>query len=108
MIPDGTFFFATCDSRSHRRKNRQKRRLDPFTANAEFRRQKFAVLISKSNFHDSQFSRFQQLSTSIGRFSTTSAAIRYPLSREKNTVGVELRHMQPAEAKPPQMPRRID
>jgi hypothetical protein len=37
-------------------------------------RQKFAVLISKRNFLDSESARFQRLSISIGRFSESSAA----------------------------------
>ena len=37
-------------------------------------RQKFALLISNTNFDDPQFARFQRLSLSIGRFFSSSSA----------------------------------
>jgi hypothetical protein len=46
-------------------------------------RQKFALLISKGIFADSEFPRFQRLSASIGRFSTSRAAAASPMWRLK-------------------------
>jgi hypothetical protein len=45
-------------------------------------RQKFALLNSQGNFHDSESARFQQLSASIGRFSKSAGERRYPLGRK--------------------------
>lgn len=46
-------------------------------------RQKLSLLIFNRNFRDSKSARFQRLSASIGRFSTSAATNHYPLSREK-------------------------
>jgi len=40
-------------------------------------RQKFPLLISKGNFGETKFARFQRLSASIGRFSTSALANHY-------------------------------
>ena len=49
-------------------------------------RQKFALLNSKGNFGDPRFARFQQLSASIGRFSTSPPDNEYRLGGGKKTV----------------------
>jgi hypothetical protein len=46
-------------------------------------RQQFALLISRENFVESDSARFPELSTSIGRFSTSPALARHPLIGQK-------------------------
>jgi hypothetical protein len=63
-------------------------------------RQQFALLISKENFVESDSARFQELSTSIGRFSTSPALARHPLIGQKYRQRVRCRFFSDA-SKPP-------
>ncbi len=49
-------------------------------------RQKFALLVSKGNFDDPRFARFQRLSGPIGRFSAVIAAAERLRRQRENTV----------------------
>jgi hypothetical protein len=64
-------------------------------------RHKFALLISKENFVESDSARFQELSTSIGRFSTSPALARHPQIGQKYRQRVRCRLFSDAWKPPP-------
>jgi hypothetical protein len=64
-------------------------------------RHKSALLISKENFVESDSARFQELSTSIGRFSTSPALARHPQIGQKYRQRVRCRLFSDASKPPP-------
>jgi hypothetical protein len=55
-------------------------------------RQKFALLILKKNVDDPRFARFQRLSASIGRFSTSTVKSDQKIFAEKTVSADRILH----------------